>query len=427
MSIYGKNDKLRKWRYTVQQMDLKIPGKDTIKIEKDRIVELSIVENYEALYFPLIKLSVVLDDSVYYKIIKNKNKCKIYFRMDKYYITQDSTDKSLKREFINDNFDIIMDENNEDLNASIKEAENHSDYTKVTKDDKNTIEDRWSKKLDVYLFKSTVLDGLKKHINVILKDCTVTDAVAYLCYTAGLKNVLMTRADNITKYEEFLIPPSSIISAIQYIDNYFGIYKLGSLIYFGINTTYILSFTGKCTAWKKKEKKETAIIIPKSNNKSHSYSLGSLQKEDNKGISYIVADYKTINIENESISNNYIKGNDITEVKLSTGDITDNKSTAESKSSNFTKTIENATANDMIASTYTNQASMQSVIIQVNTQDYDISAVAPNKKFSVLFEDTQYLKKYKGTYQLTSAYHTFLKEGEDFTLNSVLTVKKAAN
>ena len=81
----------------------------------------------------------------------------------------------------------------------------------------------------------------------------------------------------------------------------------------------------------------------------------------------------------------------------------------------------------MIASTYTNQASMQSVIIQVNTQDYDISAVAPNKKFSVLFEDTQYLKKYKGTYQLTSAYHTFLKEGEDFTLNSVLTVKKAAN
>ena len=169
MSIYGKNDKLRKWRYSVQQMDLKIPGKDTIKIEKDRIVELSIVENYEALYFPLIKLSVVLDDSVYYKIIKNKNKCKIYFRMDKYYITQDSTDKSLKREFINDNFDIIMDENNEDLNASIKEAENHSDYTKVTKDDKNTIEDRWSKKLDVYLFKSTVLDGLKKHINVILK------------------------------------------------------------------------------------------------------------------------------------------------------------------------------------------------------------------------------------------------------------------
>ena len=69
MSIYGKNDKLRKWRYSVQQMDLKIPGKDTIKIEKDRIVELSIVENYEALYFPLIKLSVVLDDSVYYKIL----------------------------------------------------------------------------------------------------------------------------------------------------------------------------------------------------------------------------------------------------------------------------------------------------------------------------------------------------------------------
>ena len=81
-SIFIKNNEVLQYRYELQKLQILIPNEGKINIPVERLGDFSIENNYEDNFFPLFKIHFKVSSQVYYKILKYKNTCKIYLRID---------------------------------------------------------------------------------------------------------------------------------------------------------------------------------------------------------------------------------------------------------------------------------------------------------------------------------------------------------
>ena len=424
MGLFNRGDRIKRWQYMPRFLRFTSPNKKDIDIPVERINELFIETNYEEYYFPVIRIKIVVNSDDYYEILERKNNCKINLRVDKIYFVSNTNDSatSVTRKYINSQFELILDENSEDLLKSIKEDENSSDYTRKTRDIKNDLS-KTMNEVTLYLFKSNI-SGTKKLVNTVLTECNVADAVSYIATKANLTNVVMAKPDNIKIYDELLIPPMSAIKALEFVDLYYGLYKEGSLIFFGVNNTYIIPYNGRCVAYSKDEKRITNIVIPKLTNVSHDITLGELDKMYDKVKSYIIADPLSLNIQNQSISNDFINANNIEAVDSYDNEKVTTDSKAITRDENFVKVVENKTMNPYFANIYANQAKAKSVMISLRLKDYDIELLEPNKEFNVIFEDTNFTKKYNGRYVITGLSSLMSNTGGYLSIDGTVILKK---
>ena len=124
MAIFDSGDSIRRWKYVPVFFQIS-SSKGVINIPPHQVTGMSIEENYEEYYFPLIKVKVVVDSDTYHEIIRNKNNCKINMRVDRFYFEGDNDkNKSVTKKFINDTFELIMDDGSEDMYQSLKQDEN---------------------------------------------------------------------------------------------------------------------------------------------------------------------------------------------------------------------------------------------------------------------------------------------------------------
>lgn len=416
MGVYESSDKVQKWRYHVT--GLTIIADDIVEIPKERVVGLSIVHDYINHFFPIIRLELVLEADIFYMIVRNKNECKFNLRIDKYYQGLDSNSKSIYKKFIDGSFDIIQDENEEDMLASLKRDEASSNYRSQTNSQVGQLE-KATNKIALHLSKADIINGTKTNINKILLKSNVTDVISYLFTEAKINNLVMAPADNMTLYDYVLLPPLSMLKSLSFLDTYYGIYKASSIIYFGIDYTYIIPYNGLCKAFTSGETKNTTIVVPIGSNASHSSEMGTLKKSD-AVTSFIVADYQSIEILNNSISNNILSANDIQVVDPSSGSSDAKGSKAKVKIKTNKRVLENRTENEFISEMYVAQSNALNTTIKVRAADYDLAALSPNKRFQFMFEEPSYAQKYKGNYILAREEHTFSKDGEDLAVDSVL-------
>ena len=74
--------------------------------------------------------------------------------------------------------------------------------------------------------------------------------------------------------------------------------------------------------------------------------------------------------------------------------------------------------------TYTAQQHANGAIISIGIQHADIEAFTPNKCISVIFEDGELNKAYKGKYRVTTAIYTFESGGNMYNLTASVQLKK---
>ena len=418
MSIFDSNTNVEKWRYTVRQIGIRLPNLPMTVIPNIRLSNMYIEENFETHYFPLFKIKLILESELYYTIIRNKNECQIYLRVDKYYYLQNQTEKSNYKPYINGMFDIIVDDDREDFEIMDKKKEDKS-YTSIVESDLNDPE-KIDMELELYLF-SPVVKNTKININKIFDKATVLDAIQYIMTESKVNNLLMAQPDNDTIYDSLIIPPLSLVKALSFIETYYGIYKKGTMIWFGLNNSYIVPYESECKAWKKNEKRVTNIIMNGTGNTSHSVVLGKIH---NQKQNFIVADPYTVSIESASISNDFINANELKTIDSYDGEINIEESDATTIDKNFAKFYENKTLNKYASSIYASKTSALSTVINVRLCDFDLDDFTPNKQYRVIFEYVDYRKKYHGGYILSKISSMCSREGEDFVVDSVLALKK---
>lgn len=415
MALINETDKYVQWRYSIAEFIVLYPT-STYPIPTERVTALSIIHDYEKNLFPIFKIEFVLESSVYYEIMKNKNTVKFKLRVQKFSKERGKETKSLYRDYINTTFSLIMDDDPND-NYNIGEA---------IGDDKNQL-DQVDNRIELFLFKEETVNAMKTNVNAVMTSASMAGAIGYIISKSGLNGkMLMTPPENGNRYNELIIPPQNALSAIQYLDTTYGLYSKGSMIYFDFDYGYILNYAGGCTAYIKDEIQDVCIIVPEDNTAASTDS-GMLEKVNQKTRMYIIAQQSFMEMQNQSISNDVINGNNATVVNSSQSTISNVSSSAISKTGGNSKIIQNNTQNAWFGQTYAAQTSANSIVIPLALGDIDLAAIRPNKKFVFIFENSILNNKYRGIYIIASSIIKFIHDGADFSVEVNVTFKRVGD
>ena len=149
--------------------------------------------------------------------------------------------------------------------------------------DENRLE-KLTNTIDLFLFDTELIDGLLQPSNDIVSNCSMSTLVSSLLYDAGCRKILMSPIDNVKIYDRIILPPQSIYDNIKYLDTYYGLYKTGSLLYFGLDRAYLLKYGPFNDTFEKGEYDQTTILISRSDSSEISQNGEIVREGENQNV-----------------------------------------------------------------------------------------------------------------------------------------------
>lgn len=399
MAVITKKDKMLYYKYHVKELFI-IIGNETTKLDLERLNSFTIVDNYIEDMYPTIKCDLALEESMYYKILKKKKDVKIKIYFQTFYREGTKKKKSVKKKAFSEIFYLILDDGTDDLGEKIRKEE----YPKGDKNQMNAV----TTTSELFLYKRDVIQKNTNVVGGIFHNCTVTTALTYVMTKSGINNVLMSRSDNPTAYQFLFLPQMSAIEALQYLDTFYGIHRSGTMMYFGMNRTYIIPYCRPSGAVGRDEKEVVTVVIPDKGSHMVDNSC-QIKKKGDKNKVYIVAEPDSFDVQNMDVTQSVLKPEDITIVDVADGSI--EKTKIKNRS-----TIVKKTVNPFFIDTFNAKVESNRCVVELFFKDIDFGLLTPNKTFQLVFEDTKLSKKYKGNFFLCSTEINFLKEGKEFSV-----------
>jgi len=407
---------MRFHRYIVESLDVLLPGRpEPIKVEPNLINSIMIEKDFDADYFPVLRLSVMMSSDLYYTIVANKTEVRFRMRMQKYAYDSKSSLK-FKKDVFNTVFCIFLDENTPFLEHKTLEA-----TQKVTGNEKFP-QNVGGNECIFYLFKENDILNSRKIINKVFSSATMTNAVTYCLSVAGFNNVLMTPFENTKSFKEVIVPPLPLLGNLEYLENQYGFYTRGALIFFDIDRLYILDKNPKCTAWAAGEYQKTVFHIKHSTNPDQ-FSPGSYDDATNKQ-HFINLPPTSIVMDTPSVVVDPIDGNNLYIINTIAGYTHDLKAYISHRGGGTYKVKVNKYNNEYINWAEKWRREENGRLVQITIGDFDIEALSPNKEFMFLFEDSGFNASHGGNYRISKTIFTFTKQGEEFSISAMATFRK---
>lgn len=413
MSLITEKDTFVEYFYNISEFYILI-GSETIKLPTERLTDFKIEHYFEEATFPIFKVTMTLEPSRYYKIIKNKDKVKFKLRLQSWYRKRGTDETSLVRDVINDTFSIFIDDDSDDYQKELKKDAG-------TDKDENQL-DRLKNDVEFFLFKTSLVTGLRSNIEKVLDSVDLTTTIAYLLSKAGASKVLLSPLDNKKTYSTLVLPPQSIEKQLKYLNNNYGFHKKGTIIYFGLMYSYILDCKEGCTAWYKKEWKETVIYVLEKKS-TDSYLDGPIIRPNEKRYYYNMKS-EGIDTSNKAISSNATTGSDAYVIDMSKQSSSSHSSSSKVIGKTTKSVMFNNTSNSYMGSTFAAQQKANNTVLTLLLSNLNLESFNPNKSVSVIFESASLNKKYKGKYRVASAIYTFKNSGDNYTVDAIVTLKK---
>lgn len=365
-------------------------------LDHKNIHNLLIDYDYDNKNRPTLFMKVSIDKNILDDMIKNKDTNTITLVINKY---NTLSEFHIEEEYIKSQFIYFL---SEELNY-----QKDLDYEGTEKD----TEDKF-KVVNLGMMKKELIDNNKVLINDVIRD---TDMMNIVYKHLSHMNILIEPFVNQKPIKHFIIPPiTSITSFIEYMNNYNNLYNTRYRLFFDHNRTYLLSSSGNSV--KAKDEDYFSVII-NINNTITDDSKNQGMYTDNFTNSYII-DMDTNDIEiykdkNIELSRNTLIGVD------NEGNI---KKASISNNSIEKVKIERITNNNLEKIDQIKEDISSNTIINIHKVDLDSSVITINKQYIV--KNYINLRENDGTYLLSRKREIYIREGDDFILSVILTLKK---
>lgn len=397
-------------------LDMLIPNEEKVTFTDLYLGDIQIEKDFDNAYFPIFSISVFFTTELFYKMIENKENVKFRFKMEKYIVDEKNTEQRKYKELVlNDIFTTYLTDDSINVYKDIlKAANNKNDGNNITAS--GTV-------IDLYLFKESDMLASRNNINAIISQGNMTDVLTFLFSKSGVKKMLMAPIDNNEIYTEILLPPSTTIQNVLYLEKMYGLYKNGTTLFFDIDTTYLLPKTASTVAYKSGEYLYTTLACYKSG-KSASVMAGSYK--DNIRKTYTVyVNVDNISFSTDALVNEQVSGNNLSIVDTSSNSITTVEPDVSNRNSGNVKTVINNFNNKYLQSILENRKVENDNVINATLYDFDIETLTPNKRINVVFEDSSIQRLRGGNYRLTKCRLYFSRQGSDYTISAKVTLKKS--
>ena len=409
-------EEMRKYKniikYKVDNFDVMFENGDIEKLNGDMVTHLYIEKDYDELYFPIVNVSIMMRDELYHRIKQENDTVKFRLRVVKNIYDQDM--KFLKYElYCNEVFTCFKDKENvieDNLNVEKKkETEGDSSVTLGN----NTR--------DFYLFTDEVT-MCKKFFNLSIESATMSDLAIYILGETGVKKLLMTKLNNNESLSNFTIPSGNAIDAINYLNNLKAFYEKGMLLFFDIDTTFLIDKNYKCTAWRTNEIKITHIHI--ANQQSNDSQLNGYFINKDRKQTHVFANTDRVQIRNTNITNNQIAGNKIKVIDAKAGSAQQVGATTTAVNSNNEQILMVKSGNKYTASQIKTKLEENECICGITLIGVDTEVVSPNKEILITYEDSKLQKQYGGNYRVCRTTTTLTKDASELVGEVQVVLKK---
>lgn len=405
----------------VYQCKYQVPGlmfateDEKLVFDSSNIVRVEKHDDYDFNIRTILKISLRVDMRKKLWIIKNKRDIVCTFEFDK--IAMDSETEeflSTPQKIWYDEFSIFLTDDDESIDITAMEQSlqlNGDRELPIEAGDEDYLESE--NVLNVFLFQKSLMNASNKTVNAVFTRDNIQNIVAQLLTETKHKRVLISPMENTKIYEELLVPAFPCYKALMFLDQYFGFYKTGGMIYYDVDTLYILNTNGKCRAKQQDEWPETMFIVTES---PRSLPGNAMVVRPNEKVFYCNIAEASLNVQNYANTMNEKYGS--TAKIVVTDDTAINTAEAEqdyidqrnTTYAYITKEDNQFTADIMKARMEENQAN-----VMINANNLDILAFTPNKTFKLTFDDTTKQEKYgKYVYRLSYAYHIMVMESGYF-------------
>lgn len=411
-------DDMRKFKniikYKVDNFDILFSNGDIEKFDGGMVSHLYIEKDFDELYFPIINISVSMKDEVYHRIEQESDTVKFRLRVIKNIYDQEM--KFLKYElYCNEVFQYFGTKKNvitdNDNLASKKETEGDEAVTNGTN------------MRNFYLFTEAVTN-CKKFFNLSIESGTLTDLLVYILGESGVKKLLMSKLNNNESVANMIIPSGNTIDTIKYLDNMKSLYEKGMLLFFDVDTTFLIDKNYKCTAWRKNEIRITHIHI--TNNQSGDSQMNGYFIDKDRKQTHVFANTDRIQVLNNNITDNQMSGHNIKIIDPKANTKTNVSATTTTTGGKNEKLLTIKSGNKYAATELETRLIENECICAVVLVGVDIEVVSPNKEIMLTYEDVELNKRYGGNYRVAKVTAALSKDAEELAgeLNVVLKKQK---
>ncbi len=395
-------------------------GKENIKLDPSNILSIEYINNYEFNIRAMLKVSIRIDIRKKIWILKNKRNIKIKFELVKLGMDIESENFVTSPETVwNCIFSAYFNDEDESSDISVME-----ERINMNEGDSFASEDIHSENyfetqnvMDLFLFNSDILNASNYKYNGVFTKDILQNCVARILTSTKHKNVLMSPFENNEIYQELIVPALPAYKSLIYLDQYYGFYETGAIIYYDIDTVYILNTNGNITAKRNNESPITCIYITTLDNSQPGNGMFKTNKNDNLyPVEYISMNESNINLQKPSIGFNetigsetkFIISDDINIITSSA-----DQSIMDQKNENIF-TIRKAD-NKFVANIAKARMEENECILYFNGENIDISSLTPNKQYQVVYEESSKNQKYgKYKYRLSYARHYITLRSESY-------------
>lgn len=387
------------------------------RCEPSNVLAIEYMCDYEFNLRAAVKVSLQIDVRRKLWIMKHKRDITCKFELSKIGMDLDvELFNTAMEEVWNKEFGVYMndDDENSDLDTLEKRLEvNEEDHPSMSElETENYYESQ--NLLDVYLFNQDLVDASKKMVNVVLTKDTIQALVGRLLTQTGHKDsVLISSMENGEVYTEELVPALPLYTALAYLDQYYGFYKKGSVIFYDWDVLYIINANGKVTAKRKDEWPETNIIVNRLMDATP--GDGMIRIPDEK-VFYVSVSEANVQVQKPSIDKNVELGSEA-KIVIS-DDVTIEFDQADQSYVNqrneqlvYRRKADNKYSLEMIKT----RLAENECIMYLSANNLDINAFTPNKTYKFVYDNQTKQAKYgKYRFRLVYAYHMIRAESTEF-------------
>lgn len=404
-------------------------GSENIQMDASNILSIEYLNDYEFNVRSMLKVSLRMDVRRKLWILKNKRDIKVKFELSAVGMDLESEEFITSPKTIwNAEFSAYFNDEEEATDTAVMEERidmnEGSQFASSDIQTESYFEGENS--LDLYLFSPNILNSSNTKFNKVFTKDILQNCVGRLLTETKHQEVLISPFENDEEYEELIVPAFSAYEALIYLDQYYGFYETGALIYYDVDTTYIINTNGKVTAKRDGESPTTCMMVTTLDNSQPGNGMISMP---GSAVSYVSVGESNVNPQKPSISVNETIGSEAKFV-ISDDVTVDISSANQSTMNQRNETINNIRKDDnkFVASISKARMEENEAILYFNGENIDIKAFTPNKEYQVVFEESGKNQRYGSyKYRLAYAYHCIvLKSGEYMDSSHQIVVKKAA-
>lgn len=400
-------------------------GRRSFQLEDRNIIKISVAKDFRSNIYPVVYLQLALSDKDYYYIKENKNSVKFLVKVNSYLVDDVGTLEeflSRKRPYMKNNIMSMMFRGYFDDVSPFTELKINEDN--VLKDDSSDL-----KLLEMYLFSEEDLEKNKIDCNYVLNDANIFDAIIHSCNKVGITNLIMLPPDNEEEYKQIISPPVKLKQSISFLQENYGVYNNGILLFHDFNKTYIIPKYLKEAVVEKDECKSVYILLNEKDGNNANLNISSYY-DSSKNI-FVINTINNVTITDNSNLNKEIVGDSLNVIDISNIENKNIDLELNSYSSNSNtikqKNLINYNNNSYIVEEYKSELQNSQININLNLINVDISYLGPNKEIVLIFENSDTENKYGGHYSINNMTYIITRESggsQDFYVKLNLDLNK---